>query len=159
MKMEFLWLKVKLYSRGGSIKGKLEMWPQHETPVPKEDKALPQEVCKWDSGLTGPILVPGAWNLWQGMVVVMTTFTPMGQNGGCGGFTIACNGIGSGRTNSWEFWKIRSINIWKDAPGPTGRGGTDNIIWGHRATTVFMRTNNHQFLKCCLILTINLNPT
>lgn len=61
MKMELLWLKVKLSPRRGSIKGKLERVLQHGTPTPKEDKALPQG--NMQVRLRPPWAHPGAWHL------------------------------------------------------------------------------------------------
>lgn len=44
-----------------AFEGKLEKWPQHGTPAPQKEKALSQEVCKWDSGAWLLESVQGVW--------------------------------------------------------------------------------------------------
>ena len=51
MKMDHLWLKVTLSPGGKSVKKEKEKRKkleklQHGTPIPKEEKALLQQVCK-----------------------------------------------------------------------------------------------------------------
>lgn len=71
-----------------------------EPQLQRKIKHCLQEICNLDSGLPGP----GTWNLWQEMVVVMTTFFLIsGTVGSCGGFPVARDRITSGRTTSQQF--------------------------------------------------------